>query len=187
MKTAKKLLTVLLAGVLALGVLTGCGSETINTASIAKMMMSVMKSAQKEAVVEEDTRLTEVLKEYLQSKNGIVNKSDIFDNSGKVKDDVKTAVQEALKKKGVELKNADATETKEATDKDVYIAVTLTDDYDLVEQTLTLYEQKKPIQETWNKWKGPAGIGTATGKWTDGNETVNVRFAIMVFDSVPRS
>ena len=181
MKTAKKLLAILLAGVLALGALTGCGSETINTASIAKMMMSVMKSAQKEAVVEEDTRLTEVLKEYLQSKNGIVNKSDIFDDSGKVKADVKTAVQEALKKKGVELKNVDAS------DKDVYIAVTLTDDYDLVEQTLTLYEQKKPIQETWNKWKGPAGIGTATGKWTDGNETVNVRFAIMVFDSVPRS
>ena len=181
MKTAKKLLAILLAGVLALGTLTGCGSETINTASIAKMMMSVMKSVQKEAVVEEDTRLTEVLKEYLQSKNGIVNKSDIFDDSGKVKADVKTAVQEALKKKGVELKNADAS------DKDVYIAVTLTDDYDLVEQTLTLYEQKKPIQETWNKWKGPAGIGTATGKWTDGNETVNVRFAIMVFDSVPRS
>lgn len=181
MKTAKKLLAILLAGVLALGALTGCGSETINTASIAKMMMSVMKSAQKEAVVEEDTRLTEVLKEYLQSKNGIVNKSDIFDDSGKVKADVKTAVQEALKKKGVELKNVDAS------DKDVYIAVTLTDDYDLVEQTLTLYEQKKPIQETWNKWKGPAGIGTATGKWTDENETVNVRFAIMVFDSVPRS
>lgn len=181
MKTAKKLLAILLAGVLALGVLTGCGSETINTASIAKMMMSVMKSVQKEAVVEEDTRLTEVLKEYLQSKNGTVNKSDIFDDNGKVKNDVKTAVQEALKKKGVELKNADTS------DKDVYIAVTLTDDYDLVEQTLTLYEQKKPIQETWNKWKGPAGIGTATGKWTDGNETVNARFAIMVFDSVPRS
>ena len=32
MKTAKKLLAILLAGVLALGALTGCGSETINTA-----------------------------------------------------------------------------------------------------------------------------------------------------------
>lgn len=62
MKMAKKLLAVVLAGVLALSVLTGCGSSSSKSTSIAEAMTDILKGKGQEITVKTDSDLNAKIK-----------------------------------------------------------------------------------------------------------------------------
>ena len=179
MKTAKKLLAVLLAGVLTLGVLTGCGnSDAINTAMIAKAWTSMIAYTKYAVPVIEDTEITEALKTYLRSKGGVLDANDILP------DEEKTVILEVLESKGVELDEEDGSV------KYVAIGATPTDGMDVLDQVAGLNDNFEVIQgnnSTPGRIRKVFKIGTATGKLKFNFGTVNARFAIVILDTVPRT
>ena len=179
MKVTKKLLAILIVGVMALGILTGCGnSNAINTAMIAKAWTSMIAYTPNAVPVIEDTEITEALKTYLRSKGGVLDANDILPN------EEKTVILEVLKSKGVELKNENGSV------KYVAIGATPTDGADAMDQAAGLNDDHKVIQgnnSTPGRIRKVFKIGTATGKLKFNFGTVNARFAILILDTVPEA
>ena len=153
MKMAKKLLAVVLAGVLALSVLTGCGNAA-STKTIADVLSDMSKG--QEIVYKADSKLNGKAKELGEYavKFGKEHEGEDFDYSGELNKGIMADVMKDYK------------------DKFVYIAETETKGYNATAQAYTLLEALYGGDDDGNinsavvgKGKKPANvryIGTAT-------------------------
>ena len=164
MKMAKKLLAVILAGVLALSVLTGCGNA-VSTKTIADAMSDMGKVDGFEYKV--DSNLNEKAK-------AIANKWVELENT---EFNTEEEYVKALKKSFMDIMG------ETYNDKYVFVAVTETKGYNVTAQAYNLYEQMEIVNENTDRHKVPAAvryIGTAT-------VTVNgegYRLAVITADAV---
>lgn len=145
MKMAKKLLAVVLAGVLALSVLTGCGNAA-STKSIAEAMSDISKAENVE--FKADSKLNEKAK-------AIANKWVELENT---EFDTEEEYVEAMKTSFMDIMG----ETYK--DKYVFVAVTETKGYNATAQASNLLQTMDNVNDAVDK-KEPAGVfyvGTAT-------------------------
>lgn len=163
MKMAKKLLAVVLAGVLALSVLTGCGNAA-STKTIAEAMSDMGKAENVE--FKADSKLNEKAK-------AIANKWVELENT---EFDTEEEYVEAMKKSFMDIMG----ETYK--DKYVFVAVTETKGYNVTAQAYNLLQTMDNINDAVDK-KETADVfyvGTATIT-VDGE---GYRLAVMTADAV---
>lgn len=163
MKMAKKLLAVVLAGVLALSVLTGCG-DAASTKTIAEAMSDMFKS--EGITVKADAELNGKAK-------AIANKWVELENT---EFDTEEEYVEAMKTSFMDIMG----ETYK--DKFVFVAVTETKGYNVTAQAYNLLQTMDNVNDAVDK-KEPADVfyvGTATIT-VDGE---GYRLAVMTADAV---
>ena len=176
MKMAKKLLAVVLAGVLALSVLTGCG-DAASTKTIADAMSDMCKN--EGIVYKADPKLNEkarLIAEKLstyedeeESLAAMLEEDKEEGSEGNLEEEIPAIVMDIM---GSDYK-----------DKYVWIATTPTKGYNVTAQAYNLYEQREMVNENTDLHKAPAAvryIGTAT-------VTVNgegYRLAVITADAV---
>lgn len=163
MKMAKKLLAVVLAGVLALSVLTGCGNAA-STKTIAEAMSDMFKS--EGITVKADAELNGKAK-------AIANKWVELENT---EFDTEEEYVEAMKTSFMDIMG----ETYK--DKFVFVAVTETKGYNVTAQAYNLLQTMDNVNDAVDK-KEPADVfyvGTATIT-VDGE---GYRLAVMTADAV---
>lgn len=179
MKMAKKLLAVVLAGVLALSILTGCGNA-VSTKTIADAMSDMGKN---EGVVykvnpklnEKARLIAEKLSTYEDEEESLAamleedKEEDSKGEDSNLEEEIPVIVMDIM---GSDYK-----------DKYVWIATTPTKGYNVTAQAYNLYEQMEIVNENTDRHKVPAAvryIGTAT-------VTVNgegYRLAVITADAV---
>ena len=179
MKMAKKLLAVVLAGVLALSVLTGCGNAA-STKTIADAMSDMGKNEgvvyKADSKLNEKARLiAEKLSTYEDEEESLAaileeDKEEGSEGEGpNLEEEIPTIVMDIM---GADYK-----------DKYVWIATTPTKGYNVTAQAYNLYEQMEMVNENTDRYKAAAAvryIGTAT-------VTVNgegYRLAVITADAV---
>ena len=147
MKMAKKLLAVVLAGVLALSVLTGCGNAA-STKTIADVLSDMSKG--QEIVYKADSKLNGKAKELgeyaVKFAKDHEDEGEDFDYSGELNKGIMAEVMKDYK------------------DKCVYIAETETKGYNVTAQAYNLLQTMDNINDAVDK-KEPADVyyvGTAT-------------------------
>ena len=179
MKMAKKLLAVVLAGVLALSVLTGCG-DAASTKTIADAMSDMGKN--EGVVYKADSKLNE-------KARLIAEKLSTYEDE----EESLAAMLEEDKEEGSEGEGPNLEEEipvivmdimgSDYKDKYVWIATTPTKGYNVTAQAYNFYEQMEMVNENTDLHKAPAAvryIGTAT-------VTVNgegYRLAVITADAV---
>lgn len=171
MKMTKKLLAIVLAGVMALTVLTGCGNST-GTGSIADAMSDMLKA--QGMTVKSDSKLNTKAQEIVTAldKNGLlddviaecVEYSDEY--SDEEKTNFRTVVMEVM---------------KDYKDQFVLISVTKTKGYNTTAQAYNLWDALTPVNYIENKGESDtAYIGTTT-LTKDGT---GYRFAVFTVEAI---
>ncbi len=173
MKMAKKLLAVVLAGVLALSVLTGCG-DTVSTKSIADVLSDMYKSWG--VTYKADPELNEKAKEIVK-KAGLANQTALL-----AEGDETSEPDESLE--DIELTDEECAAILEIlgdgyADKYVTVSFVKTKGYNVTAQAAGLVMNINFITDHYDYSGDTLKIGTTTFTWKE----TSYRIAIIVGDA----